>query len=110
MLDNLILGAGLGYTFGIAFPYPVGIVQWDINDRLALNALLPFFATLSFEASDMLDLGVKAQVDFRGHHGDPDRYGVDNPQLSYLNIKAGPYVQVNVGECAHFNFEGGYYL
>jgi hypothetical protein len=119
VLENLVLGATAGYTIGFAFPYPILFIQWDITDRLQLLGFLPMFASLQLSVSQYLDLGINAELEFRSHHGDPDKYGVDNPQFSYINMRAGPFVQLNLGEVkmgeetygiVHLLIEGGYYF
>jgi len=108
--DTFQLGGGLLYPIGAPFPYPVVLVDWDITERLAFVGYLPVYASLDLEAADFLDVGFTAEADFRSYHGDPDKYGVDNPQFSIITAKAGPYARASIGEWVHLKIEWGYYF
>jgi hypothetical protein len=110
ILENLSLGLALLYNLGDLYPYPGALIEWKITKDLVLSGILPVFATLEYGISRYLDLGLQANLEFRSHHGDPDKYGLENPQFSFIFARAGGYVQANVMSWLHLNVEGGYYF
>lgn len=56
----------------------------------------------------MIDLGLLVQIDDSGYHGDPDKFGVDDPQLAYIIGTIGPTVQIHLTKWLHVYVEGGY--
>jgi hypothetical protein len=58
--------------------------------------------------SAVIDAGLRASIGGNRYHGDPDRFGVDNPQMKYSLTTVGPKVQIHFTERLHLNLEGGY--
>jgi hypothetical protein len=104
------LGAGLAYTwdFGDPFPMPFLYVDWNIGSKLNINGIIPANLAITYKLLSFIDVGLLASIDGNRYHGDPDKFGVDNPQMKISLATVGPNVQIHFTEWLHLNLEGGY--
>jgi len=56
----------------------------------------------------VVELGVFVKSNSVNHHGNPEKYAVENPWLAYSDLSAGPTVQLHFSKWVHLNLEGGY--
>ncbi len=89
-------------------PLPFALVEWAITPKLNLNALLPMNATLLYSPWSILAVGIFGETGGSSYHGDPDKFGVGNPQLDYSVASAGATAQVHVTPWALLTLKGGY--
>ena len=108
--DKFSLGGGAAYqrNFGDPLPMPFVLVEWAISPRLALSALLPMNATVMYSPKELFDVGVFGEIGGNQYHGDPDKFGVNNPLLKYSVVSAGPMARVHFTKWAHLTMKGGY--
>jgi hypothetical protein len=108
--ERFSLGAGVAYerSFDNSLPLPFALVEWAIAPKLRLNALLPMNATVLYSPWSVLDVGIFGEMGGSRYHGDPDKFGVDNPQLDYSVASAGATAQVHVSRWALVMLKGGY--
>jgi hypothetical protein len=102
------LGAGYNPRLGMQFPMPVLALRWLPMPMLRFEAIMPQNATVAFLPHPIISLGLEGTLEGGSYHGDPDRYGVANPQLRYSLAKAGPTVTVNPAPWLHLQLAGGY--
>ncbi len=110
--DNLELGLGLSYTrdFGPPLPLPFLYFDWSISSNLHANGIVPVSVDALYRLNPMIDLGLSLTVKGNRYHGDPDIYGVDNPQMEYSEGTVSPRVQLHLFEWLHVSVEGGFAL
>jgi len=108
--DRFALGLGAGYNpmLGMQFPMPVVAARWAPLPTIKLEAILPQSASLAFQPHPFVDVGLQGALEGSSYHGDPDRYGTDNPQLRYSLAKVGPTVTVHFTPWLHLHLAGGY--
>jgi hypothetical protein len=108
--ERFSLGGGVAYQrdFGDPLPLPFVLVTWRASPRVIIDALLPISATVVYTPVEMLGVGLFAEVGGNRYHGDPDRFGVDNPQLKYSVAAAGPMVQWHLARWARLTVKSGY--
>lgn len=107
---NFQLGFGLAYTpdFGEPLPLPFLYIDWKISSNLNANGIIPTNISLVYKLNPSIDLGVSLKVDGNRYHGDPDRYGVDNPLMKYSEGTVSPLIQLHLTKWFHLNVEGGF--
>jgi hypothetical protein len=62
---------------------------------------------LWYEPDRMLELGLAAKFAGNEYHGDPARYGVENPQMRYSVGTFGPSAKLHLSEKVHLTAEAG---
>jgi len=90
------------------FPLPFIRFEWNIRSKVLVEGVVPDNVTILYRANKVIDLGVTAKTMSVNHHGDPDKYTVDNPWLKYSDISAGPIAQLHISKWLHLSVEGGY--
>lgn len=80
------LGLAMQNIFGEPLPLPVASVEWTITPQLWLSVILPVKAELTWLPIDQLGLRAGLLVNGNTYHGDPQIFGVANPQLNYSAI------------------------
>jgi len=106
--EDFSLGAGAVYNLGDSFPLPFVYFEWNIRPDLSATGILPQNLELSYTLNPMIDLGLLVQIDDSGYHGDPDKFGVDDPRLAYTIGTIGPTAQIHLTKWLHVYVEGGY--
>ncbi len=103
-------GFGLAYMrdFGRPLPLPFLYFTWQISPKLKANGLLPNNINLIYTPHKVIDLGLSLMMTGDRYHGDPDKYGIDNPQLEYSEGTVSPMVQIHFTKWMHLNLEGGF--
>ncbi len=107
---NLQVGYGLAYMrdFGRPLPLPFIYFEWNNGDRLSAQGLVPTDVTVSWKMNPMIDLMLAFKIVGDRHHGDPDIFGVKNPQLEYSEGTLSPSVNIHLKQWLHLNLESGY--
>ncbi|MFC1549895.1 DUF6268 family outer membrane beta-barrel protein [Candidatus Neomarinimicrobiota bacterium] len=108
--EKLDLGFGLAYMpdFGEPYPMPFVYTDWKINPKMNVSGILPSDLTLLYKFNPKIDLGLTLKIDGNRYHGDPKKFGVDNPLLKYSEGTLSPTVNVHFSKWIHLNVEGGF--
>ena len=85
---ELGLGVALGNVFDEPLPLPAAKIDWQITERLSLDAILPQNINLTWLAMDRRGLRASATIGGNSYHGSPKRFGVDHPQVNYSSGQA----------------------
>jgi hypothetical protein len=103
------IGFGLAYIrdFGRPIPMPFLYFAWQIRENLKADGLIPSNLNLIYSPYEAIDLGLSYKTLGDRYHGDPDKHGLDNPQLEYSEATVSPMVQINFTKWMHLNMEGG---
>lgn len=104
------LGPGVAYSVrdDPIFPVPFLVLEWIIRSKVIVQGVVPDNVTILYRANRVIDLGVTAKTMSVNHHGDPDKYTVDNPWLKYSDISVGPIAQLHISKWLQLSVEGGY--
>lgn len=104
------LGFGLAYSrqFGEPFPVPVLALDWNNGSTMRANAILPASFEFWYAMSPRFELGLVLSGDGNEYHGDPDRYGGDNPKMKYSTLTFGPSLKYRFTETLSVLVDGGY--
>ncbi len=96
--ENLQIGYGAAWsnTFGQPFPLPVLALRWNNGSNLRISSILPTNFEAWYAPTQRLELGFQLSVDGNRYHGDPARYLVDNPLLSYSVGTFGPAINFHI--------------
>jgi len=104
------LGGGLAYSrqFGEPMPLPVIALDWNNGSNMRARAILPSNLEFWYMMSPKFELGLILGGDGNEYHGDPKRYGGDNPKLKYSVFTLGPSLKYRLNESWSFLIDGGY--
>lgn len=107
--DQLSYGIGLAYNpnFGAHHPMPVLALMWNNGKNMKFETILPVNLSFGYRPNSVFDLGVDFTLDGGSYHGNPDKYGVENPQLRYSVAKGGPNITFNISHWLHLKCTGG---
>ena len=107
---NLQIGCGLAYMpdFGEPLPMPFVYLDWNISSRMNLNGILPTNMLLKYQLNPKFDVGLSLKVQGNRYHGNPEKFGVDNPLMKYSEGTFSPMLQYHFNQFLHLNVEGGY--
>jgi hypothetical protein len=107
--EKLTLYFGLLYSrdFGEPLLLPAVRLEWDNGSDLKATVTPPLDVELWYLPNQALELGLLINTAGNQYHGDPDIYGIDNPQLRYSVTTLGPSAKVNILPWLHLNLEGG---
>lgn len=107
--ERFSLGLGVAYStqFGDAAPLPVLAFDWNNGKNLQFKAILPVSLEFWCRHSERLDVGLVTAGDGNNFHGDPDIYGVENPNLRYTMLTLGPVARINVTSWVQLHLEAG---
>jgi hypothetical protein len=110
MSEKFQLGFGIAYMpdFGEPLPLPFLYIDWKIAPKLSVNGILPTNMILTYKLNPKIDLGMSLKVDGNRYHGNPDKFGVDNPLMIYSEGTISPMVQIHFLKWLHLNLEGGF--
>jgi hypothetical protein len=110
MSKSFGLGLGLAYMpdFGEPLPLPFIYIDWKIASKLTVNGILPTNMIIVYKLNPQIDLGLALKVDGNRYHGNPDKFGVDNPLMKYSEGTISPSVQIHLLKWIHLNVEGGF--
>lgn len=89
---------------------PFIYINWIVGESFMLNGLLPTNLNALYRFNKILNAGITFKVVGNRYHGDPDKFGVDNPQLEIYDITLGALFMVHFSKWVHLNAEGGYSL
>jgi hypothetical protein len=107
--ERFSLGFGAAYTtqFGDAAPLPVLAFDWNNGNNLQFKAILPVSLELWYRHSKRLDLGLVTGGDGNNFHGDPEIYGVENPNMRYTMLTLGPAARIRLTPWVQLHLEAG---
>jgi hypothetical protein len=107
--ERLTLGFGLAYSFkyGEGYPFPFLSVAWNNGSSARIDMLLPVRAEFWYLPSPKIELGLAARISGNQYHGDPDRYGVPDPQMRYSVGTVGPSVKLHASKSVSLIIDGG---
>jgi hypothetical protein len=104
---SLGLGAAYSTQFGSAVPLPVIAFDWNNGKNLMAKAILPVSLEFWYRSSPRVDLGLIVSGDGNNFHGDPEIYGVTNPELRYTMLTLGPAAKIKLSKMIILNIEAG---
>ena len=104
------LGGGLAYSrqFGEPLPLPVLVLDWNNGSNMKARAILPANLEIWYMWNPRFELGLVLSGDGNEYHGDPGRYGGDNPKMKYSVFTMGPSLKYRLNESWSFLIDGGY--
>lgn len=104
------LGAGLAYSrqLGEPLPLPVLALDWNNGTNMRARAILPANLEVWYMMSPRFELGLVLNGDGNEYHGDPGRYGGDNPKMKYSVFTMGPSLKYRLNESWSILIDGGY--
>jgi hypothetical protein len=107
---NFQLGFGLAYIrdFGRPIPLPFIYFDWNNGDRLSATGLVPTDMSLTYKFNPKIDFLLTMKFLGDRHHGNPDKFGVKNPQMEYSEGTISPALQVHLNKWLHLKVEAGY--
>jgi hypothetical protein len=107
--ERLTLGFGLAFSFkyGEGYPLPFLSVAWNNGSNARVDMLLPVHAEFWYLPSPKVELGLAARVSGNQYHGDPDRYGVTDPQMRYSAGTVGPSIKLHASKSVSLTIDGG---
>ncbi len=102
-------GFGGAYStgFGRPFPFPVLALNWNNGKNMRWENILPVSSEFWYAPNPKLELGLVFGVNGDLYQGDPDKYGVGDPEMEYSTITFGPAVRYRLTEWVNLNLEGG---
>ena len=108
--ETFSLGPGVVYSLRDqpVFPVPFLMFDWAPIPKVRVEGIIPASVTAFYRLHEMIELGVFIKSNGFNYHGDPDKYAVDNPWLTYSDFSAGPAVQLQFSKIVTLNLEGGY--
>ncbi len=106
--NNDYYGFGLTYTIGVLIPIPYFNFKFNLTDNIRLHGILPEYLTIGFIPHENLELALKAEMISLNYIGNTDKYSVENPLISLINIWGGVSITINLFEYLFFGIEGGY--
>ncbi|MDH3891416.1 MAG: DUF6268 family outer membrane beta-barrel protein [candidate division Zixibacteria bacterium] len=107
--DRFSLGIGAAYStqFGNAAPMPLLAFDWNNGKNLQAKAILPVSVEFWYRHSQRLDLGLMTSGDGNNFHGDPEIYGVANPNMRYTMLTLGPAARIKLTPWVQLHLEAG---
>jgi len=104
------LGGGLAYSrqLGEPLPLPILALDWNNGSNMRARAILPANFEFWYMMNPRFELGLILGGDGNEYHGDPNRYGGDNPKLKYSVFTFGPSLKYRLNESWSFLIDGGY--
>ncbi|MFH1071603.1 MAG: DUF6268 family outer membrane beta-barrel protein [Candidatus Glassbacteria bacterium] len=105
---GLTLGIGGLYTrdLGRPFPLPAIAIEWR-RGRWSASGLLPVRSQINYDVMQELSFGGNFRISGSQYHGDPEIYGVAEPEIRYRDITLGGIVTLNAGGGSRLELESG---
>jgi hypothetical protein len=100
-------GAAHSTRFGEPLPLPVLAFSWNNGTNLNWDTILPVSSEFWYRSSERLRLGLVFGVDGNNYHGDPDIFGVANPQLRHSVTTFGPSARYRLANRLQLNVDSG---
>jgi hypothetical protein len=107
--ESLSMGLGAAYStqFGEPFPLPILAIDWNNGKNLLWKTILPVSSELWYQQSEKVQLGLVLAVEGNNYHGDPDIYGVGDPQMRYSVVTVGPSARLRLSNWLQLQVDGG---
>ena len=107
--DRFMLGGGIAYSrdFGRPLIVPVVHFKWRNGGSWSAKGTLPRNVIVTWRASDLVGVGVSGLVEGDRYCLNPADFGVDNPQMGYSVVTAGPAVYLHFSKWLHLILEAG---
>ncbi|UCE24441.1 MAG: hypothetical protein JSU74_14350 [Candidatus Zixiibacteriota bacterium] len=107
--ERLSVGIGVAYStqFGSGEILPILAFDWNNGKNLMARAILPASFEFWYRPDPIFDIGLLVSGDGNNFRGDPEIYGVANPELRYTMLTVGPAVKINVSRQVRVNIEAG---
>ena len=107
--ETVSYGIGVAYStdFGQPFPLPVLAFNWNNGSTLSWENILPVSSELWYRASERLRLGAVLGLEGGNFRGDPDIFGVANPELRYSVLMVGPSASYQLSSAMQFRIDSG---
>ena len=107
--DRFSLGVGAAYTtqFGSGEVLPIVALDWNNGKNLMAKAILPASLEFWYRPGPAADLGLLLSGDGNNFRGDPEIYGVADPQLRYTMLTFGPAARIKLAKSVRLHMEGG---
>ncbi|MFC1586538.1 DUF6268 family outer membrane beta-barrel protein [Fibrobacterota bacterium] len=104
------LGYGVAYThnFGNPIPMPFLYYNWNNGGKLFSEGILPTNAGLYYGLHKRVDVGALFAIGSARYHGDPDKFGVGNPQIEITEGTVSQLTRIHLTNWVHMDLEGGY--
>lgn len=108
--ERLSIGYGLGFNpnFGTHHPVPVLALRWNNGRDMKIETIFPINFSFAYRPNPVFDLGLDMTLEGNSYHGNPSKYGAENPQLRYSVASAGPSITFNVMPWLHLKCAGGF--
>ena len=81
--------------------------DWNNGTNLSWNTILPVSSEFWHQSSERLRLGLVFGVDGNNYHGNPDTFGVTNPQLRHSVATFGPSARYRLSNRLQLNVDSG---
>ncbi len=99
------LGLYYGDSFGEPELYPLLGAQWLIGSGFALDALIPSYLLISYQADPGLKFGLRGRLN--GHQFRLRGLIWEDTVLKYEQVLIGPFVDINLTDSLVLRLEGG---
>jgi hypothetical protein len=108
--ERLSIGYGAGFNpnFGTHHPVPVLALRWNNGRNMRIETIFPLNFSFAYRPNSVYDLGMDFTLEGSSYHGDPNKYGAENPQLRYSVAKGGPSITFNLFPWFHLRCAGGF--
>ena len=108
--EQFSFGFGAAYStqFGEPIPLPVLAFDWNIGTNLRWNTILPVSSEFWYQSSGRLQLGLALGVDGNNYRGDPEIFGVADPQLRYSVMTFGPSARYRLANRLQLTVDSGF--
>ncbi|UCC44705.1 MAG: hypothetical protein JSU65_01895 [Candidatus Zixiibacteriota bacterium] len=107
--QQLSVGAGVAYTtqFGSGEWVPILAFDWNNGKNLMVRAIIPTSLEFWYRPGPRVDLGLIVSGDGNSYRGDPEIYGVEDPELRYTMMTVGPAAKIHLTKLLQLNIEAG---
>ncbi len=112
LLDELTLGAGLGYDrrTGTPLPLPLVGVRWQLTDDLMFRGVIPSRFGLAYRATSWLTSSIEGSYEGERFHVDEERFDIRELQAAFSVFKVGTGLTAHLPAGIHLELETGLVL
>ena len=108
--DDFSLGGGVTYDrrTGDLQPLPLVQLNWHLTERLRISGVVPANVIIVWRASEPITLGLSGGLQGNRYHLDEETWGIDEAEVAYSVIQAGPTIAYHVNRLLHLEVTGGW--